>query len=127
MSAKTCSACGKAKGAEAFTAGHARCNNCRAQVQAEWQAGKGADYHRARQRDYKAANPDKTRAHREVATAVMKGQLEVPTGCSRCGDMHHRLEAHHADHDKPLAVEFLCPGCHRATRTPEPAHEAPRG
>lgn len=64
-------------------------------------------------------------AHRHVHAAVKKGLLIRPETCSRCGaspktkDGRSAIQGHHADYEKPLDVEWLCPKCHRAV-TPLP-------
>ena len=47
-------------------------------------------------------------------TARKQAQRAIPTGesCQRCGEKTKRLERHHADYEKPLDVEILCPVCH---------------
>ena len=52
------------------------------------------------------------RAHAAVLLAIESGRLIRPAGCQRCGD-GHRVEAHHDDYDKRLAVMWLCTACHR--------------
>ncbi len=57
----------------------------------------------------------------KVRYAVIKGKLEVPACCPRCGATPppnkggaRQIQAHHADYSKPLEVEWLCVKCHRA-------------
>lgn len=56
----------------------------------------------------------KRRARRQFYLAVERGDIVRPDTCSRCGESA-RIEAHHADYDKPLEVEWLCFPCHRRT------------
>lgn len=54
------------------------------------------------------------RAYALVWKAVHKdGRLVKPTSCTRCGG-GGRIEAHHTDYSKKLAVEWLCKACHAA-------------
>ena len=67
-------------------------------------------------------------AYRHVRTALQTGELTRPSRCERCGsepstasDGRSRIHAHHHEgYDKPLSVQWLCAGCHRA-ETPLPA------
>ncbi len=62
----------------------------------------------------------------KVRAARRKGLLVQAKRCDRCHykpglgtDGRSLLHAHHADYDKPLSVEWLCPPCHRKeTRLP---------
>ena len=63
----------------------------------------------------------KDRAYKRVRRAVQAGVLVRPRVCPKCGNRLRRgndgrtlIQAHHADHDKPLAVLWRCPKCHRA-------------
>lgn len=67
----------------------------------------GRRYHHSRARRC----PEKVRAWRLVATAIRSGRL-VRQPCEICGA--RRVEAHHPDYRKPLAVEWLCYRHHRA-------------
>jgi hypothetical protein len=54
---------------------------------------------------WRAANPDRYKAHNKVAYAIKKGAL-VKQPCTVCGsDQSH---AHHEDYTKPLEVIWLC-------------------
>jgi hypothetical protein len=46
-----------------------------------------------------------------VNSAVMRGALVRPLACPQCGS-RRKIEAHHADYDKPLDVIWLCKRCH---------------
>lgn len=59
-------------------------------------------------------NPEKRRAHKDVAAAVRHGGLIRPANCNRCGCGDRKILAHHDDYAKPLDVMWLCPGCHVA-------------
>lgn len=43
---------------------------------------------------------------------VSKGTIIRPDRCSKCGKKKKRIEAHHPDYSKPLAVVWLCTRCH---------------
>lgn len=51
--------------------------------------------------------------HAKVYIAIKRGRLIRSKACERCGASGGRIEAHHPDYRKPLAVEFLCVPCHR--------------
>ena len=59
------------------------------------------------------------RARWVVADAVRRGRLVPPSHCTDCGDEpgvdtlgRRRIEAHHAEYERPLDVEWLCRDCH---------------
>lgn len=58
------------------------------------------------------ANRVKQYAWELVKKAVLKGEIERPDVCEKCG-ASVRLHAHHDDYSKPLDVAFLCPRCHK--------------
>lgn len=64
-------------------------------------------------RRFKAANPEKARAHQIVARAVRKGLLIRPSECESCY-LTKKIDAHHEDYAKPLVVQWLCRKCHAA-------------
>lgn len=55
----------------------------------------------------------KERARRLVTRAVKAGKLERPKRCEHCAEAR-RLNAHHEDYSRPLAVAWLCQNCHSA-------------
>lgn len=63
------------------------------------------------QRESRARNPEKWAARLAVRRAVVTGAL-VRHPCQQCGSTQ-RVEAHHDDYSKPLAIEWLCFVCHR--------------
>lgn len=68
----------------------------------------GYDY----QKQYRAANDEKYKAHTIVSYAVRTGKLKkLP--CLICGN--EKTEAHHPDYSSPLDVVWLCPACHKQT------------
>ena len=61
---------------------------------------------------YRHRHPERARAHRMLNYRVKKG-LIVRQPCERCGATE-RINGHHDDYSKPLAVRWLCTYCHRA-------------
>jgi len=53
------------------------------------------------------------KARKVVCYAVKNGSLTKPTTCSECQN-EGKVEAHHADYEKPLEVVWLCRKCHMA-------------
>lgn len=63
-----------------------------------------------RSRAYRAANPDKRRAHHAVERAINAGKM-VRGFCECCGN--EKADAHHwRGYDHPLDVQWLCRSCH---------------
>lgn len=54
----------------------------------------------------------KCAARSAVQAAIKRGELVRPRACSRCRRRRRAPEAHHLDYSKPLAVIWLCKGCH---------------
>lgn len=52
------------------------------------------------------------RAHQLVRIACLRGDLVEPATREDCGE-EVRLDAHHDDYSRPLAVRWLCPCCHK--------------
>jgi hypothetical protein len=67
--------------------------------------------HRNSVKAWQWANPEKKRAHSDVAWALKKGLLVRPDVCERCKEPGYTV-GHHADYSKPLEVEWLCDRCH---------------
>lgn len=72
---------------------------------------KRPDVNKSKNAAYRAANPEKNRAHKIVERAVIAGRL-IKTSCERCG-ASYLVHAHHDDYSKPLEVTWLCPTHHR--------------
>lgn len=84
--------------------------------------------YRERRRELDRARPHRTnrtlaseRIRDAVRRAVARGDLVKPARCEGpCGrkridsSVLRRLTAHHDDHRKVLAVQWLCPACHSA-------------
>jgi hypothetical protein len=80
------------------------------------------EYYRAYDRDrgcrrtledtqkWRAANPEKYKAHNAVNNAVRDGKLKQQP-CFMCNS--DKAHAHHVDYSKPLDVIWLCAGCHQ--------------
>lgn len=64
-------------------------------------------------RRFKAANPEKVRAHQIVSSAIRNGLLVRPAFCESCLQAK-RIDAHHEDYSQPLVVRWLCRKCHIA-------------
>lgn len=64
--------------------------------------------------------PHKRKTHHAVNNALRDGRLTRPNKCESCGKSE-KLQAHHDDYGKPLAVRWLCIPCHgKAHRKPAP-------
>lgn len=70
---------------------------------------RAADRRLARRKEH----PERHRAHDLVKKAVGRGRLLRPEACQECGRVG-RVEGHHHDYTKPLAVQWLCKRCHSA-------------
>lgn len=74
-------------------------------------------------RNFKLRNPEKVRAHKIVYEAIRRGRL-TRQPCEECCTTV-RVQAHHEDYEKPLAVKWLCQPCHM--RHHGPANKTVRG
>ena len=75
---------------------------------------KGCKGERQRELDrlrWEARSPERRRAGNLVQAAIRNGVL-VRGPCEVCGD-HIRVDAHHDDYSKPLAVRWLCRSHHK--------------
>ena len=61
---------------------------------------------------WRSRNPIKRMASTIVGNAVRDGKILKPDSCEDCGTNPNRLHGHHDDYAYPLAVRWLCPGCH---------------
>ena len=68
--------------------------------------------HLDQQRKQRAAHPEKYKARASVQNAIRSRRL-IRQPCRDCGSTIG-VEGHHPDYSKPLDVEWLCEGCHRA-------------
>lgn len=62
------------------------------------------------QREFRAKNLNKYKAHNMVNNAIRDERL-FSEGCESCG-VDGKTHAHHDDYLKPLNVRWLCPACH---------------
>ena len=70
-------------------------------------------------REWRAQNPEKYRAHNDVHHALEFGQLIRSPFCELCL-MTGRIESHHEDYSRPLEVVWLCHFCHRVLEGRKP-------
>lgn len=68
----------------------------------------------ARGKHRRVEYPEKVIAVEKLNQAIRRGEIARPKICSRCGEEHPRIEAHHCDYSKPLGVVWLCKKCHAA-------------
>jgi len=68
-----------------------------------------------RQKIYAKKNRNKVNAQAKLRYAVKTGKIKKPNTCSNCGLFFplRKIQSHHKDYNKPLDVEWFCPGCHR--------------
>lgn len=77
---------------------------------ARYQRPERRAYVRAAAKRKRARDPVRAKAWRDVSYAVRSGKL-VRRPCEVCGEQ--KVQAHHDDYTKPLAVRWLCFTCHR--------------
>lgn len=65
----------------------------------------------SRQQKWALDNPQAVWAHAALRSAIRRG-LIVPEPCAECGA--EKVDGHHDDYDKPMAVRWLCRRHHRA-------------
>ena len=68
--------------------------------------------HTKHQKAWKERNPEKHEAHKAVQRGI-RNNLILKTECFVCGD--EKVEAHHADYERPLDVIWMCRTHHRET------------
>lgn len=132
MKLKRCSKCGEEKPREDFYRDRERpdgrqpkCKTCHEAASKSWRE-RNRERVRARKRlhrkthpgdspSYKERHSEKVRARWTLANAVHEGRLAKPDQCEGCGELTDPvdLHGHHRDYSKPLAVEWLCRGCHQ--------------
>jgi hypothetical protein len=77
---------------------------------------------------YRARNGEKRSAHEIVSRAIASGTLVRADRCdmAHLGNCSGRIEAHHVDYGRPLAIVWLCVEHHQAThRKPRTLPHAP--
>ncbi len=75
------------------------------------EGGENATKGPTRQLRWQAANPIARWSHVAVASALRRGILTKPDRCEGC-QADKPLDAHHDDHERPLAVRWWCRACH---------------
>ncbi len=60
----------------------------------------------------------RNRARDAVHRALRSGRLIKPKWCAKCL-LAGVVQAHHENYRKPLAVDWLCPPCHRLIHRPD--------
>lgn len=85
------------------------CCSSRAREYRKTKKGKES-YKRAMRKQYQK-NHTKVLARRQLNYHVKKGNIIVPSKCSKCKE-EKKLEAHHSDYFFPLDVLWLCRQCH---------------
>lgn len=58
-------------------------------------------------------HPKEWGARQAVSRAIKSEKLFKPNSCMDCKQISPIIHGHHADYNKPLSVEWLCPPCHR--------------
>jgi DNA-directed RNA polymerase subunit M/transcription elongation factor TFIIS len=94
-----------------------QCRACKRAAQRKDYQKKKDVYADRRRAAYKKS-PEKKSAHEAVRRAIKKGVLTRPKACTKCGESHMRIEAHHHKgyaKEHQLDVVFLCTSCHRAS------------
>lgn len=131
---KTCRSCGKAKPLDAFHRDRAKsdgrgsyCKPCKARSNEQWRRANpermaalnkqnariNPEGKAAAVRRYRKRYPEKDRARQILRDALKAGEITKPDRCEDCGRaVDHPLHGHHEDYSQPLAVAWLCSGCH---------------
>lgn len=66
----------------------------------------------APQKAWHRRNPWAGWSHAALRSAERRGLIVRPGRCEACGE-EKPVDAHHADHRRPLDVKWWCRGCHR--------------
>lgn len=59
----------------------------------------------------KEHHPEKAKARNAVSNGLRDGKIKRAETCYFCTETD-KLQAHHADYNRPLDVHWLCPACH---------------
>lgn len=127
MASKHCTECGEEKPLDQFHRNHRmkdghinQCKACRRPRNREWNRQNKEAFEAACKR-YRIRHLGKAQARWAVGRALRDGKLHKPESCEGCGKQtpSRQLHGHHADYDKPLEVEWLCPECHGAKHAEE--------
>ncbi len=60
---------------------------------------------------WRQKNSQKVKAYSITKNAISNGLIKKSSACVRCGGKG-KLHGHHADHNKPLKIKWLCINCH---------------
>jgi len=122
MTEKYCHRCGMSKARSLFNRDakkkdklQTQCRDCK-HIAQRLDYNKKPEIYLQRQRERRAEDPRRQRAHSAVHRAVKKGTLIRPVACSLCGRTSQRIEAHHHkgyELEFILDVIFVCTSCHR--------------
>ena len=123
-SVKTCFKCGAERPLTEFYVhrqmGDGRLNKCKECTRNDVRENyaKRLDYYREydRRRGRRPAEPLKASARRKVRDALARAILKRGP-CEVGVDCHGRIEGHHDDYTKPLAVRWLCKKHHAEAHT----------
>ena len=74
---------------------------------------------------YFAKYPLRKKANGKYRNALKNGVLKKPDSCQDCKAVlpKRSIQGHHADYNKPLEVEWLCPKCHTKRHLPRRKYE----
>lgn len=90
-----------------------RCTNCNNKKMKEYyHSKKGGSIVKALLKTYYLNNYKKIYARRKLNNFIKGGHLKKPNKCSLCLTDVVRIQAHHADYNKPLDVVWVCGKCH---------------
>lgn len=91
-----------------------RCGGLRNRTGQKYCRACHAAYQRENRLKYSELNPEqrmKSNSRAQANNAQRRGQI-IKQPCEKCGEPES--QKHHDDYSKPLAVRWLCAGCHQA-------------